>query len=281
MVRAGITLILCIAVFAMMRGISETWRGQLPSLPARDGKKVEKVSGPPAKLNLQPTAPMVMPDLKQGYLFNEDRLIESEADKLAEDAEDHGNDLGISADVDQLTYSGSIIGDTFSQALVSFPPGKEAVKPQRSGSRRQRVSKSSAEETARLKVGDVLSGYLVAEISPDKLVLKKGDEVLEKFMYDPNKKRVAPTRQPRAPSTPERPLPAAANAPAPVRASTGPFGAAVKAQQEATTSTPQRATRRMVVSRKPPPRPDTSRVSRRGSSSTPSISTPPMPTSSR
>nr|MBF0222996.1 hypothetical protein [Desulfobulbaceae bacterium] len=280
MVRVGITVLLFIAVFAMMRGISETWRGQLPSLPARDGKKVEKVAGPPAKLNLQPTAPIVMPDLKPGYLFNEERLIESEADKLAEEGEDHGNDLGISADVAQLTYSGSIIGDTFSQALVSFPPGKDAPKTQQSGSRRQRVSKSSAEETARLKVGDVLSGYLVAEISPEKLVLKKGDEVLEKFMYDPDKKRVAPTRQPRAAATPERPAPASTNAPAPLRATTG-GAAAVTAPQEGAAATPQPVTRRMVISRKPPPRPDTSRVSRRGRSSTPEISTPPMPTSSR
>ena len=265
MVRAGITLILFVTVFAMMREISYTWREQLPSSPVNADKGVKVVEGLPEMGVMQPTVPAVMPDLKSGYIFNEERLIESEAVKNARALASAGNDLGIKADIAQLTYSGSIIGDTFRQALVSFPPGKKSAAPQKSRTRQQRTSRSAALETAQLKVGDVLSGYQVAEISADKITFKKGDEVLEKFLYDPDKTRVAPIRKAKAPSaaTPNRPRPVPSRASAP---------------EQATSRSADRATRRMVV-RKPPPMPDTSsRAGRRSRTVTPPVSTPPMPT---
>jgi hypothetical protein len=280
MVRAGIALILFVTVFAMMRGVSTTWRKQLPDSPVAVGQKVTGVEGLPEMMDLQPTAPAVMPDLSAGYLFNEARLIESEADKNAQALASAGNDLGINADIGQLTYSGSLIGDTFSKALVSFPPSPKSAGPPASRGRQRRTPKGSALETAQLEIGDVLSGYQVAAISAEKITFKKGDEVLEKFLYDPDKKRVAPIRSNQAPPamTPNRPPPAPARGAAPRQTTTGQSAEALPAEAIPADSDPG-APRRMVVSRRPPPRPDTSRGNRRERLVRPSVSTPPMPTS--
>lgn len=280
MVRAVITLILCLSVFVMMREISHTWRGQLSSSQVKAVKKAAADDSVPAMVSLQPVVPAMMPDLKPGYLFNEERTIVEEA-VVNQEPEFNGNDLGIDADIEQLTYSGSIIGDTFSTAVVMFPPAKKVSAPRNARGRRLNASSTSSEESIQVNVGDVLSGYQIAEISPDKIVLKKGAEVVEKFLYDSNKKRVAPSRAPRvrAPATPSRPGPAPANAPVPRPATTG--AAAGSATTDGAPGTPapsavQSAPRRMVISRTPPPRPDTSRVNRRRRTGS-SFPTPPMP----
>lgn len=280
-VRAGIALILFVTVFAMMRGVSTTFRKQLPDSPVKVEKKVKGGEEFPGMEALQPSPPAVMPDLRSRYLFNEARLIESEADKNARALGANGNDLGINADIAQLTYSGSIIGDKFSKALVSFPPGQKNSGPQisRTRQRRQRrTTKNSALESAQLTIGDVLSGYRVAEISADKITFIKGDEVLEKFLYDPDKQRIVPTRKTKAPAatTPNRPPPAPARAPA-LRQTTTGGSAGVTPTDTMPADVDRRATRRMVVSRRRPPRPDTSRASRRARSTRASVSTPPIP----
>lgn len=280
MIRLVITAVLFISVFVMMQAISSTWRQQMQTVPLQAERKeapVEVAATP----DLQPAVPSVLPDLKSGYLFNEERLIENETAKVLDDEGVLVNDLGIDASIEELTYSGSIIGDTFSRAIISYPEKKQ----QRGSTRGRGKSAASGTATAQLTEGDMLNGYKVTSILADKIVFSKGGDVLEKFLYDPSKNRVTPTRQVKTPArggasalAPPSPVGAAptgsaAPPPMPTAAVTERGAAPAPARRVVT---PQPAASRRVISRRPPPQPDTSRVSRRRRSSGPA-STPPMP----
>ena len=322
MMRPVIVLILLLSTAVMMRGVASDWRQGPPvpaEVPAKKGAAAtpEAVAPLPQVKALQPVVPGDLPDLRDGYLFNQERMLAGAEPPPSEEetADLEANPLGISASIDEVTYTGSIITETTSRALIVYPAAAAAAKakgpappvPQPSRSSRSKPPPAASasgggEEHARLEVGDVLDGYEVAEILPNKLIFTKGEETVEKLLHDPEKKRMAPPPRPAGPAPgaprppqaagfpvppggvqsttiggPAPPLPATAATPAPPgqpghqAQSTPPLPGAPSAITRQTmpqaTSPAARGTqpspvRRMVISRQPAPGPNTSRVLR-------------------
>ena len=296
MIRAAAAAVLVITLILLMQGISATWRQQIDLSPP--AAKVKTAAAPDLAaigkgIGARPKVPLALPDLKQGYLFNEERAVEDEIPE-PEKEEFHGNDLGLNARVDDIQFSGAVIGKSFKIALISYP---EATRPKKMGSKRHgRSAKSIAKrgigglKNARVKEGDLVNGYKVAAIYPDKIVFEKGKDTIEKFLYDPDKKRIVPKRASRSAPPPGRAVPRArAGTPAPPSPAGGeapplPPGIGRKLKgissklkiTEGTRNRPRLPTKRIVVTRRPPPTPDTSRVSRRrrAPSMAPPVSSP-------
>ncbi len=278
MMRLAIAAILFISVFAMMRNISSTWRENrlpVPVVAKKTSGNAAPVALPPLAIS-KPLTPSSLPDLKTGYLFNADRLLVGEEEKKKAENLAAGNDLGIQADIKTVTYSGSIIGDNLKQAIIVVPGVKKSrASKTRSVRRKKTSSRQKNVQNVLVKEGDLLSGYTVASISTEKIVFEKGDQKVEKLLYDPSKKRTAPTKQGRSSRR------SAARTEAVARpASTPPPPSAKSANLRKNTTRAVRPVsgRRLVVPRRPPTKPDTSRVARRGrrGGSLP-VATPPMP----
>ena len=295
MIRAAAAAILAITLVFLMQGISATWRQKIELSPP--ASKVKSAPAPDLAaigegIGTRPKVPLALPDLKQGYLFNEERAVEEEIPE-PEEEEFHGNDLGLNAKVDDIQFSGAVIGASFKVALISYP---EAARPKKMGSKRLgRSAKSIAKrgrggmKNARVKEGDLVNGYKVAAIYPDKIVFEKGKDTIEKFLYDPEKKRIIPKRASRTAPPPGRaarpgigvppPPPGGAEAP-PLPPGIGTRtvkGISSKLKiTEGTRNRPRLPTKKIVVTRRPPPTPDTSRVSRRrrAPSMAPPVSSP-------
>lgn len=214
MIRPALVLALLLSAAVMMRGLASDWK-KTPLPPVDNAAKKEApiaamapVASSPVK-GLQPVVPATLPDLKTGYLFNPERMLAgAEAVPPADDTEAAGDELlpAIAASIGEVTYTGSIIADAFSRAIIVYPAAPKAAAVAQPASRSSRSKPPStaggAEEHAQLEVGDMLDGYAVAEILPDKLVFTKGDETVEKLLHDPDKKRQAPAPMPAAPPPP-------------------------------------------------------------------------------
>jgi len=259
MIRLTIAAILFISLFVMMRGISTVLRESNLPEAAVVSQKAAPAPVLPGKVISQPTVPEVLPDLKSGYLFNAERQLAGEVKK---NGAGEGNDLGIQTDIQAVVYSGSIIGDTFRQAIIAVPGAKGMISKAKSLRWRKTSRPSANSKSIRVKEGDVLSGYTVVDISPDKIVFEKGAEKVEKLLYDPDKQRSVPGRQTavhnhgRLPARPD-----------------------VVTRPAGTPTTP--SSRRLVITRKPSTHPDTGKVVRRRRRSTGGrqpIVIPPSPT---
>ena len=225
MIRPAIVLALLLSSAVLMRGVASDWRKSIPTPAESSAKKAAPASEAalPQVKPLQPLVPSILPDLKDGYLFNPERMlagpappeVEAKADEAAAE-----NAPGIAASIGDVTYAGSIIADNFSRAIILYKEkapdkGKTPAPPPASRSSKAKPPASTpgaagGEKHAQLEVGDVLDGYQVAEIDPDKLVFTKGDETVEKLLHDPEKKRQAPPPRaaagpPGGPGTPRPP----------------------------------------------------------------------------
>lgn len=213
MIRPAIVLALLLSSAVMMRGVASDWKKGPPSPAESAAKKVastgEAAPLPQAKA-LQPVVPGVLPDLKDGYLFNPERMLAGAEPPPPVEGEDKEVDAesttGLNASMDDVIYAGSIIADNFTRAIIVYTEAdksKPAAQPtSRSSKSKPAPAKAPAggEKHAQLEIGDVLDGYEVMEIQPDKLVFSKDEETIEKLLYDPEKKRQAPP--PRAAAVP-------------------------------------------------------------------------------
>ncbi len=297
MIRPAIVLLLLLSAAFMMRGLAEDWRKNL-STPVQDTAKKAIPAGeaatvaplPQAKA-LQPEVPEVLPDLKDGYLFNQERMLAGAETPpaTAGDAEAAGEmTSGIAASIDDVIYTGSIITDADSRAIITYPsPAKNlgrapaASRPPKSGG----PVAVGPVEYGRLAVGDVLDGYEVKEILPERLIFTKGEETVEKMLYDPDKNRQAPPPRPKkttldgspmpptgtpAPEGVKGGIPPAASTPVPPQGVTFPPGANTEEVS------PMKPTRRMTIPRqRPGPGPDLRREGRQSTEEGGAISLPP------
>lgn len=336
MIRPAIVLALLLSSAVMMRGVASDWRKGPPlpiettakkSIPAGEAAGTQPQSKP-----LQPPVPGVLPDLKDGYLFNPERMLAGAAPPPAagEEKVDEAsaeNAPGIAAKIADVTYAGSIIADNFSRAIIVYTEAakSKAKAPAQPASRSSKATRTPAaapaaasggEKHAQLEVGDMLDGYKVSEIQPDKIVFTKDGDTVEKLLYDPDKKRQAPPPRAAAgppgggpprpagvqattlggPASPVPPAPGTVNAPTPPTPPTQPSHAAANSptppapvaspvvkspptpSAAAEASAPTTPVRRMVISRQPSTtgRPDTSRVIRQSQGGI-EDSAPPMP----
>lgn len=317
MIRPALTLILLFLAVVMMRGVASDWRKSISepsgiaaqkSAPGSDALS-PGVPAPP----LQPATSPNLPDLKVGYVFNQERMLggneplpEDKGDELGADNE---NAQGITADIEDITFVGSIITDAFSRALIVYPaqnlsgPAKPTSRSSRVKVPTQRAG-GGAEEHAQLEVGDKISGYEVTEILFDKLIFAKGDEKVEKLLFDPAKTRQAPPPRPGSgavgggPPRPASPggilsttigggtvggggmVPAGVAGssgrqtlpPPPPQAVNSPTSSRASSNSGAVRSAP---VRRMVISRQSSPAPDTSKVVRQSRDSDQAVPMPP------
>lgn len=143
-----------------------------------------------------PSVPTPLPDLYEGYLFNEERLLETEEEvDETETAPPDSTGDELNVDMDSVYYMGSIIMGDMRKGLISYPEPK--AKPSTPVSRRGRTTprlptRSTETNYAQLVVGDTLSGYKVIAVETNRLVLQKGGETLEKLLHDSAKVRATP-----------------------------------------------------------------------------------------
>lgn len=142
------------------------------------------------EMDLYPPVPEMMPDLNDGYIFNQERQFE-EDDFAAAGA--GGGRPGATIDLNEVVYAGSLIVGNIRKALITYQetaPVKKRVVNRRKGGQ---ARKSSAKKTFRhkqLDLGEDFMGYKVAKIETGRIVFERGSEKIEKFLYDGGKDRV-------------------------------------------------------------------------------------------
>ncbi len=271
---------LCLSLFYLGRGMVASFRPlELPP-PVSHAPPAKKAAVKGFRLaDFYPPPPAVLPDLREGYLFNEARRLAA-ADEGTEEAAPEPEEPAVTVDMETLEYVGSIIAGSVKKGMVAFvekAPGGRKPPPrgQRPGVQRPGVqprtpvaSRRLGQRTKAKKVGrsqkkyatlkekDEFYGYTVALVAPDRIVFARGDESVEKLLYDPAKERLVPPAITRAPARP----PAAGTRTAPPAAGRRQEGrpAAAPARKPPVVTTPSRLpaaphTRPPVVNRRLPP----------------------------
>ena len=186
MLRLGITIGLLLSFLALAKGVSVTWEKAFRwEPPLVEKKKPARPLPSRKKILFYPPVPAELPDLNKGYMFNADRSLSEESKGAGE-----GQDVEVNVNIADVSYSGSIITADSRIAILSFPGEKRP-----SGISRMRIKTL---RHAQVKEGATFSGYTVAEIHPDRVLFQRGEEKIEKFLYDPDKKRTIGINPPAA-----------------------------------------------------------------------------------
>lgn len=180
------TLVLTLAgiLWQIAGGPTEGLRSDVvvPSEGERAAKPV-----PPAAV-FYPPVPVVLPDLNDGYLFNREREFE-------EVVMDRTRGVNGMVDLAEVTYAGSLIVGEIYKGLVIYqkksPVARKVARASRRTARARRTAVKTEYKYKQLELGEKFMGYLVEKIAKDRIVFKKGDEVVEIFLYDQNKDRAA------------------------------------------------------------------------------------------
>lgn len=150
------------------------------------------------QVKLYPAVSKPLPDLYEGYLFNEERLLLREEDVKEEDTSD--THQGIRVNIEDVMYVGSlIIGDT-RKGLISYPNKPQSAKSTKSSKlsrTRTRVPKRTIKRRnyAQVLVGETFSDYKVVTVESDRIEFAKGGKTIVKQLYDPEKKRLTLPRR--------------------------------------------------------------------------------------
>lgn len=145
------------------------------------------------KFGFYPEVPVSLPDLRDGYLFNEERMLAPEEE--GEDDEDlSGQHDEIRVNMDDVLYVGSLITGDVHKGLVSYPAQRKSPKSQNKVKRTTKKTLRSPKnrDYARLLVGESFSDYKVVEIETDRIKFVKGGKMVVKLLNDPAKERIKP-----------------------------------------------------------------------------------------
>lgn len=149
----------------------------------RAGESMEKSEALLPRPSLYPPVPPVLPNLNEGYLFSGERKFE----KVELEAENSGSGA---VDLAEVVYAGSLIVGEVHRALITYkekgPASRRAVGPI---NRMQKTSSAAGDKYKQLVIGENFMGYVVDKIEKDLIVFRKGDELVEKFLYDSKKVR--------------------------------------------------------------------------------------------
>lgn len=195
MVRSIIILALAVSLFYLVRYLQPGVETAAPAKVATG--RLERpqqglLDGTVAGFN--PVVASPLPDVNKDYIFSEKRKFEKdepvlEAAKMA--PVDPGPDL-----LATVQYTGAVITGDLRRALVVYQDQPAAPAPGRrpTGAGRAPAPPPAAGATQKkqLDQGDRFLGYVVAAVEPDRIVFEKGDQKVEKFLHDRNKKRPAP-----------------------------------------------------------------------------------------
>lgn len=186
MIRQVISIGLLFSLLFLIRGMAVTLKTD-PLAELQEVKK-QKKSRPkpmPAIKPIQFYPPLAaVPDLTNGYIFNEERGVAAEKKQEGE-----GQQVS-SVDVKDVFYVGSVIMGDMQKGIVSYPISKKKI----TGVRATQSAQKSSMEQVFLKPGDILGGYEVMDVQPDKIVFKKDSDIVEKMLNDPEKQRLTPPK---------------------------------------------------------------------------------------
>lgn len=195
MIRVAIVIALLISLVALSRfglRMLEPVPSVLPITKQQDTAPTP-VLPEESKVSYYPAVPQPLPDLKTGYLFTETRSVVEEGGGKG-GPEKNGEP---EVDINSVVYIGSLISGTIRKAIISAPPAKDAQqkappgKTGRVATGRRAVPQAKAKEFARVMQGEMFRGYKVKLVSPDKIVFERGEEVVERLLYDSSKKERA------------------------------------------------------------------------------------------
>jgi hypothetical protein len=195
-----IGLLLLASLSFMVFEAVQTW--QSPNFATvQPAKKVVSIPEPQQrqqKTSFYPSVPTTLPNLNEGYLFNQKRNLEDPSKKNGKQSAEKKEKI----EFDQLRYNGSLIIGNVAKALISYPepkkvPTKKGKLPRRRTTKNNKRSLGMETVRKTLEAGDILGSYRVKDIQPEKIVFQRGDKQIEKMLYDPEKKRIiAPKRKP-------------------------------------------------------------------------------------
>ena len=266
MIRIAVIIFLILSSVVLVRGAILSW--QDPVLPAleikADDKTTERVK--PKRIVFYPRPPAPLPDVLDGYLFNEERILARES---AEESEGPIESDLLSIDMGKLLYTGSIIVGDVRKGMVSYSIADStartaAATSRRSTTRSTRTGISVDDKTKRhivVEQGRNFAGYKVVAVEPERIVFEQDGEKIEKFLYDSSKKRIIASSSPARPSV--SPASVARQRDRKVLSPSLPSGrtvgqTAVGKQATSTVDASRRTSRPRVVTRRsrpaPPPR---------------------------
>jgi len=188
--RYAAIALLVISLLFLLKALGGGPSGFVPVFEESIAVKPEKTVA--LKMDLYPPVPEKMPDLNDGYIFNQDRQFEEEAFTVAGAG---GRGMGGSIDLNEVVYAGSLIVGNVRKALITYQeaiPARQRVanRRKRGQARKSRVQKQKAYKHKQLDPGEDFMGYKVAKVEVDRIVFERGSEKIEKFLYDGSKDRV-------------------------------------------------------------------------------------------
>lgn len=168
--------------------VAEPTEGLRPAVIANSEERATTEKPVPPMVVFYPPVPAVLPDLNEGYLFNSERSFTEVDVGLPGTARN-------AVDMSEVSYVGSLIVGDLHKGLIIYQekiPVRRRTSPtsRRAARQRKPVARTVAKHK-QLVLGEKFMGYIVEKIEKDRIVFKNGDEVVEKFLYDQNKKRVA------------------------------------------------------------------------------------------
>lgn len=170
--------------------------------PVKTAKKTAVPGGTQKQVSFYPQVPKKLPDLNQGYIFNEERFLASaDTEEKGEQVEEPQD--GVKLDMDQLFYAGSIIVGDNRKGLVSYVD-LQAKSVQKKTTSQTRKSSSSKKKYAQLKINDQLGGYTVTEVEADHITFERGGKSIAKSLYDSSKVRIKPAARKKVVSSSKR-----------------------------------------------------------------------------
>ena len=153
-----------------------------PEAKQRATKKTARQNKP---LSLNPKVPSPLPNLNQGYLFNQARFLKSGNGDPNGQSNQHIN-------MESLQYNGSIIIGETRKALISYTDGaKTSQRIKKTPSRTPRKNTSPKQQTTSkvVTLGESIGGYTVSQVEPLQLTFTRGSHTITKDLFSTEKKR--------------------------------------------------------------------------------------------
>ena len=146
------------------------------------------------KPEFYPEVPASLPDLRDGYLFNEERMLSAAEEEGGEEEDAGGEHEEIKVNMDDVMYVGSVIRGDVRKGLVAYPAQRKSPKTldKIKRTKKKTLWTSRNQDYARLLVGESFSDYKVVEIEPDRIEFEKGGKRVVKLLNDPGKERIKP-----------------------------------------------------------------------------------------
>lgn len=148
----------------------------------RSNKAKKSLAGKRLKnIQFYPVSPNVLPNLRQGYLFNEERSLLKKRKKTTPVN---------SVKIDNVFYAGSIIANNKKVALVFYEKQKKLKNKYGRPVRKRTKPSGNNFIYKKLNVSDSIGGYTVAQILPDRLILENDNSKLEKLLNEEDKPEI-------------------------------------------------------------------------------------------